>query len=282
LSIHIAHHLNHMKLKNWAYSLFRPSCVLYDKGFSEVRKTPAITTPDKSFSPDIIAWSNMVTLILDAKSGTPQPDEDFNQAKEYLQVPKETLTRFLEHPVNDVEVILLYLEENLREHAPREGLLSKLALEPKILIWALDQTAGQIRLFYGKHSNSDLDTLLKAGLPVNLLPPREIFIQPDSPLSMLAREVFLRLMQLAYRSRNKTFSLDTIAQELEGQVFALSQSEEKAKLRKVIAMGVRENLCRPTEPDCWELNLVFANPEAYLNKLNRLLEQKNLETFMQV
>jgi hypothetical protein len=89
-------------------------------------------------------------------------------------------------------------------------------------------------------------------------------------------------MQLAYRSRNKTFSLDTIAQELEGQVFALSQSEEKAKLRKVIAMGVRENLCRPTEPDCWELNLVFANPEAYLNKLNRLLEQKNLETFMQV
>jgi hypothetical protein len=269
-----------MKLKNWAYSLFKPDQVLYNKGFSEVVKTPLIKMLSKSFSPDIIAWSNKVTLIIDAKSGKPQPEEDFNQAKGYLQIPKETLSRFFGHPVNKIEVVLLYFDENLKESELVESLKSKITLEPKVIVWVLDQRTGQIRLFYGSHSDPDLNAILKARLPVSSLPPPEIFIQPDSPILFLAKEVFVRLMQYAYRSRNKTFSLDTIIHELEGQVYAFSQSEAKSKLRKVVAMGTKENLCRSISSNTWELNLIFENPELYLTKLSRILELKPLESFI--
>lgn len=194
-----------MRLKNWAYSLFKSSSVLFHQGFKVAVPTPAIVAANKYFSPDLIAWSNMVTWILEVKSGKPNPEEDFERAKEYLQISKESLSLVLDRPVNEIEVILLYFEHNLKEHALVEALQSKIILETRIIVWALDQRAGYVCLFYGKHANPDLTTLLKNRIPVSLLPPRDIFVQPDSPLTLLAREVFLRLMERAYRIRDKMF-----------------------------------------------------------------------------
>ena len=252
---------------------------MFHQGFSVIIPTPIITTSEKSFSPDIVAWSNTVTWIIEAKSGKPKPDEDYEQAKEYLQIPKEQLSALLERPVNAVEVILLYLEQNLKERVLVEALQSKLILEPKIIVWALDHRVGQIRLFYGNHKDPDLNSVLKAEIPMDLLPSRDIFIQPDSPLSLLTKETFIRLMERAYRTRDKKFSLDTIKEELNGQIYAFNETEGLRKLRKVVNVGVKQDLCRAIDSDLWELNLAFGNPEHFLRKISELLRQPCLETF---
>lgn len=279
MSIHLEEHVNHMRLKNWAYSLFKSSGVLFHQGFEVAVPTPAIVTVEKCFSPDIVAWSDIVTWILEVKSGKPNPEEDSKQAKEYLQIPKESLSIILGRPVNDVEVILLYLERNLKERGLVEALQSKIILETRIVIWSLDQRAGQVRLFYGEHGDPNLTSLLKARIPISLLPSRDIFVQPDSPLTLLAREVFCRLMERAYRTRDKKFSLSIVKEQLQGQVYAFNENEGNRKLRKAIRMGVRQGLCRIIDSDAWELNLAFKNPEPYLKRLNQFLQQQSLEHF---
>jgi hypothetical protein len=270
-----------MKLKNWAYLLFKPCEALYHIGFEDVRLTPAIIVDEKMLSPDIIAWSDAVTLVLDGKSGKPDPDSDSSQAKEYLQIPKETLEKYFQRPVKDIEVVLLYLEKNLRDKEVTSELLGKIMLERKIIVWSLERLKGEIRLNYGTHSRSDLNDLLNSGIPVPLIPPPHIFLQPDSPLRLIARELFLRLLQRAYRNRTKHFSLDEAEKILESQVYAFSDREQRTKLKRAIGIGAREDLCRSVAPNSWELNLVLRNPERYLEKLNQLIKRKTLEEFLE-
>jgi hypothetical protein len=280
LSLHLENHIEHMKLKNWIHSLFEPCQTLYHAGYTDVRPTPAITVSSKTMSPDIIAWSKILTLIFEVKSGSPNADDDFDRAKEYLEIPFEVLEQYLELPVNKVETVLLYFESNLREQKSTEALKAKISLQQNIVIWSLDKRVGQIRLFYGSHSDVHLNDLLTARLPVNLIPPQRIFVQPDSPTRLLARELFLRLFQRAYRTRSKKFSLNDALIELEGQIYAFSDNEGVAKIRKAIYTGTREGLCKSIDSNVWELNLVLGNPERYLVQLSKLLSQKDFEEFM--
>ena len=69
-------------------------------------------------------------------------------------------------------------------------------------------------------------------------------------------------------------------EELEGQIYAFNESEGTRKLRKAVNMGIKQNLCTVVNSDTWELNLTFKNPEPYLRKINELLQQQSLETFL--
>jgi len=268
-----------MKLKNWAYVLFEHCHALHHMGFVDVRPTPSIEIEGKTLSPDIIAWSQPVTLIIEAKSGSPDPDGDVDQAKDYLEIPKEILEKYLGQPVHEREAVILYSEDNLRDPTPRESLLSKIALERRIIIWSLNKRAGEVHLFYGNHSNQDLNKLLNARLPVALIPPPRIFLQPDSPIVLLTREIFIRLYQRAYRLRTKKFSFEDARVELIGQVFGFDEREEQAKIRKAFTVGNRHELCRQIASDEWELNLVFSNPERYFEKITRLLQQSRVDDY---
>ncbi len=114
---------------------------------------------------------------------------------------------------------------------------------------------------------------------INLIPPRRIFLQPDSPIPLLARELFIRLLERALRYRNKEFSLEDARNELSGQVYAFKDHEEYAKIRKAIGIGVRQQLCRVVTSDQWALDLALTNPERYLEKLSQLLKQSGIEDY---
>lgn len=280
MSIHLQNHIEHMKLKNWIHSLFETCQTLYHLGYTDVRPTPLVTIDSKTMSPDIIAWSKELTLIFEVKSGSPNADEDFDQVKGYLEIPLEVWEKYLELPVSKVETVLLYFENNLKDSKGREALLNKISLQQNVIVWSLDERAGQIRLFYGSHSDMHLNDLLKARLPVSLIPPQRIFVQPDSPTRLLARELFLRLFQRAYRIRSKKFSINDALKELEDQNYAFNDIEKNVKTRNAIRIGMRQGLCRSINSNGWELYLILGKPENYLRLLNKLLAQKEIEEFM--
>lgn len=272
--VNLESHLEHMKIKNWVYSLFQECQALYHQGFKNVHPTPGIMTKEESFEPDIIAWDDTTILIFENKSGKPDPIEDVKRAKKYLRIPIENLRKITNFQVQEIEVVLLYFEEILQnDRALKEELFRNAVLEKKLVIWTLDRKVGRMRRVYGNHSNSNLNTLLKKGLPIELLAPSRIFVQPDSPSVLLAREMFWRLFTWSLKERNKEFTLQTIVEIFKDQFFAFSDTEKQRKLRKAIITGENSNLCKQKSSDIWRLNLNYSNPEEFLEKLGQLLTQ---------
>lgn len=263
-----------MRMKNWVYSLFQENQVLYDQGFRSVQPTPGIEVGEKSVSPDIIAWNDTTVIIFENKSGKPDSEKDVNQAKKYLNIPLEILRELTNLQIQETEVVLLYFEENLQDNRDlKEELFRKAIMERKLVIWTLDKTVGRIRLVYGDHSNSNLNSLLKRGIPIELLAPSRIFVQPNSPSALLSRELFVRLLSWSFKERDKEFTLQTTIEIFKNQFFAFSDSEKHRKLRDAIKTGENLNLCKQKTPETWRLTLNYGNPEEFLEKLNQFLKQ---------
>ncbi len=279
MSVPLKRHVEHMKLKNWAYSLFQPSQVLYHEGFTHIWPTPAISVGNKKLSPDLIAESGTALLILDAKAGKPDPKGDAEGAKRYLKIPLESLQEYTGSQIQDVEVVFLYSEENLQDTELKEKLTGKLTLERRIVVWSLDKLVGKIHLVHGMHSNSKMNKLLRSGLPVNLISPHHIYIQPDSSSSLIARELFQRLLQWSYRTRKKNFDLEVAQETLGDQVYGFSDREELDKLRRAIRIGERNHLCRRADSNIWKLNLFFGRPQSFLEKLHPLTRQRVIDEY---
>jgi hypothetical protein len=264
-----------MQIKNWVYSIFQESQILYHEGFKNVLPTPGIEIGKGTLEPDIIAWNDTTVIIFENKSGTPDPVEDVKRAKKYLRIPLESLRNVTNFQIQEIEVVLLYFEENLLDHRElKEELFGNTIVEKNLVIWVLDRKVGRIRLVYGSHSNRKLNALLKVGLPIELLPPSHIFIQRDSPNALLAKEMFMRLLRRSLKERNKEFTLDTAIDIFADQFFAYSDSEKRDKLRNAIKTGERLDLCREKSSDEWTLNLSYGNPEEFLEKLDLLLKQE--------
>lgn len=263
-----------MQIKNWVYSLFQDSSVLYHQGFKNVRPTPGIEVREGSLTPDIIAWNDAALIIFENKSGKPNPVEDVKQAKKYLRIPLESLRKFTNFQIKEIEVVLLYFEENLQDNRElKKELFGEAIMEKKLIIWTLDRKVGRIRLVYGSHSNLNLNTLLKRGLPIELLPSSRIFIQHDSPRILLAKEMFMRLFSWSLKERNKEFTLKTSIAVFTDQFFAFSDSEKRGKLRDAIKIGEKFGLCKQKSSDEWVLNLSYGNPADFLGKVSLLLKQ---------
>lgn len=268
-----------MQIKNWVYSVFQESQILYHEGFKNVQPTPGIKVSEGKLSPDIIAWNDTAVIIFENKSGKPDPIEDIKKAKKYLHIPLESFRKFTKFQIQAIEVVLLYFEENLLDNRElKEELFGNVVTERNLVIWTLDRKVGRIRLVYGNHSNQKLNILLKTGLPIGLLPPSRIFIQPDSPSVLLAKEMFMRLFSWSLKERNKEFTLDTTIDIFTDQFFAYSDSEKRDKLHKAIKIGERIGLCRQKSSDEWVLNLSYGNPEGFLEKLDLLLKQGYFES----
>lgn len=267
-----------MRIKNWVYWLFQECQVLYHQGFKNVLPTPGIEVKEGNLSPDIIAWDDTTIIIFENKSGKPNPEEDVSRAKKYLRIPIESLREFTNFQIQEIEVVLLYFEENLLENRElKEELERKVIMERKMVVWALDKKVGRIRLVYGNHTNPNLNVMLKKGLPIELLVPNRIFIQPDSPIVLLAKEMFMRLFSWSFKERNKEFTLQTTIEIFKDQFFAFSNSEKRSKLRKAIKIGENLNLCKQKSSDEWVLNLVYGNPEDFTEKIGSLLKQRYLK-----
>jgi hypothetical protein len=279
LLVNLSHHLEHMKIKNWVYSIFQESQILYHEGFKNVLPTPGIEIREGTLEPDIIAWNDTTIIIFENKSGTPDPIEDIKRAKKYLRIPLESFRKFTNFQIQAIEVVLLYFEENLLDNRKlKEELFGNTVMERNLVIWVLDRKVGRIRLIYGNHSNQKLNTLLKAGLPIELLPPSRIFIQRDSPTALLAKEMFMRLLSRSLKERNKEFTLDTAIEIFTDQFFAYSDSEKRNKLRNAIEIGEGLDICKQKSSDEWVLNLTYGNPEEFLEKLDLLLKQEYFES----
>lgn len=267
-----------MQIKNWVYSIFQESQILYHEGFKNVQPTPGIEVSEGKLSPDIIAWNDTAVIIFENKSGKPDPIEDVKKVKKYLRIPLESFQKFTNFQIQAIEVVLLYFEENLLDNRElKDELFGNVVMEKNLVIWTLDRKVGRIRLVYGSHSSQKLNTLLKKGLPIELLSPSRIFIQPDSPLVLLAKEMFMRLLSRSLKERNKEFTLATTLDVFTDQFFAFSDSEKRDKLRKAIKIGVELGLCKQKSSDEWVLNLRYVDPEDFLEKLNQLLKQEHFK-----
>lgn len=274
-------HLEHMDLKNWTLSLFERGKPLYIYGFKNVEATPSITSNDTSLTPDLISWSSKIVLIIECKAGKPS-NEDLKQAKDYKSIPQSSIGKFTGLSTFARKVVLLYYEKKLDSDSKvKEELLSKVALDSDLIVWACEQPF-QIKWIAGDHGDEELNSLLKGGLEIHRFPLHQIEIQPDSPIKLLERLVFNKLWERAYRYKDTRFTIGIVREILENHNYALPKGK-KRKLQDAIKSGVRDDLCiEEQQGKVWRLNMILESPttfERYLQKLRELITYPRLEDF---
>lgn len=270
-----------MDLKNWALSLFEIGRPLHTYGFKEVRATPSIISNDTTLTPDLIAWSNRIVLIIECKGGNPC-EEDLEQVKEYANIPSSSIEKYTGLSDFEKKVVLLYYKKKLdADLKAKEKLLSKSLLEKDLVVWACERPF-QIKCITGDHGDEEIDSLLKGGLEIPHLLRHQIEIQPDSPIKLLENLIFNKLWERAYRYKDTRFTIGYVREILENHNYALPKDKER-KLLDAIKAGVRDNLCTEEQRgQVWRLNLILKSPasiQKYLQKLREIMTYTKLEDF---
>jgi hypothetical protein len=263
-----------MELKNWALSLFQPGAALFEQGFSNAMPTPIIDVPHGILTPDVIAWGKSIFLVVEGKSG--QPDsQDVAKMKKYLKIPYESIRSLTQMQRFTVEGVLLYFEDRFDSNVlAKEDILGKVSLERNMMIWVCTEGI-RIRLVAGSHSDSVLQSILSAGLPISRYPFPQIEVELDSPLILVARTLFKRLWETACRTKDTLFDINLAKIILRDQNYARDDSEETVKVERAIEIGLRESLCLEEQSGrLWRLDLFPDSPvsiKRYLDKLDKLL-----------
>lgn len=273
-------YLDHMDLKNWAFSLFDPGRPLHTYGFKNGRTTPSIKGETKTYTPDVVVWSEEGILILECKGGKPVED-DLTQGKSYVNIPESALLELTGLPSIRRKVILLYFKDMLdSDSKAKEDLLSKLALERDIVLWVYER-GFSVTSIQGSHDEDGLDSLLKGGVDVPRLLSHQIEIQPDSPTVLLETLLFRKLWERAFRYKDTRFTIGIAREILEGHVFAVKNPDRR--LSDAISSAVTHDLCTTEQPgQVWKLNfLLESNPsiQNYLQKLHSVLKYPSLNEF---
>jgi hypothetical protein len=274
-----------MDLKNWAFSLFLQGKPLYEQGFTNVRPTPAIMISNKKLTPDIVAWSGETVLTIECCSVEPNADADVEKIKKYLEIPADSLQKFVGTRNFTHEGVLLYFDDKLQSDKDATNrLLGKIALERNIIVWSCVEGL-QMKLVIGNHSNQSLNSLLEGGLPLDRFPYPQIEVQPDSPKELLTRLLFKRLFERACKNKETRFTVDTAIEILDDQSYAFDPEEGVKKISKVITLGIRLGLCLEEQANrIWRLNFFpdkILSVEAYLKKLSDIITIPRLTSYFE-
>jgi hypothetical protein len=271
-----------MRLKNWAFFLFNPEGTLFHQGFSNVRPTPTVSTPDGLLTPDLMAWDNSTVLVIECCSGTPNAN-DSTKVEKYSRLPSgsyRTLTG-IGSPL--VESVLLYYEDRFKPtEQATEGLLRAISMRRDIAVWTCIPSIA-IQIAAGSHANSTLESVMRGGAPLGPYPSPSIEIQPDSPTELVARVLFRRLFEFAMRSRDTSFTLTQAQESIADQNYATQAGEEETRVRRAIEIGVRFGLCGVEHPGVrWRLDFYrdrHVTVERFLARLSGILSQRSLMDF---
>ena len=279
-TLSIRTYLDHMDLKNWAFSLFDPGRPLHTYGFRNRRATPSIKGETNPCTPDVVVWSEERILILECKGGKPTED-DLTQGKSYVNIPESALLELTGLPSIKRKVILLYFKDMLdSDSKAKEDLLSKLALEKDIVLWVYER-GFSVTSIQGSHDEDGLDSLLKGGIDVPRLLGHQIEIQPDSPTVLLETLLFRKLWERAFRYKDTRFTIGIAREILEGHVFAVKNPDRR--LSDAIRSAETHGLCTMEQPgQVWTLNfLLESNPSIlnYTQKLHSVLSYPSLNEF---
>jgi len=281
ITISVRTQLHHMDLKNWAFSLFDSGRPLHTYGFKNRRATPSIVRESDSWTPDLIAWSDKMVLIIECKAGAPGED-DLIQAKSYTDIPQSAIMKLTGLSNFTRKVILLYLKERLESNPKlKEELLTRSSLQKDIVVWACEE-GFNIVLVDGSHGDDELDSLLKGSLGLTHLPTRQIEIQPDSPVILLEKLLFTELWERAFRFRDTRFTIGQARQILANHNYARKKHRER-KLKNAVKSGERHGLCSEEQPgQVWKLSFILGSPasiEIYLKKLGEIITYPELKDF---
>jgi hypothetical protein len=273
-------YLDHMDLKNWAFSLFDDGCPLHTYGFKYRRATPSITGETKIWTPDLVVWSDKSILIVECKGGKPTED-DLMQAKTYADIPESALLALTGLAKVERKVVLLYFKDILQSDLiAKEALLAKLALQRDILVWAYER-GFSVTSVQGSHDEDELDSLLKGGIDVPRLLSHQIEIQPDSPTVLLERLLFRKLWERAFRYKDTRFTIGTAREILDGHIFAVKNPDRR--LNEAISSGESHGLCSTEQPgQVWKLDVILESPpsiQSYLQRLQDVLKYPGLQEF---
>jgi len=271
-----------MQLKNWAFCLFNPDGALFHQGFTNVRPTPSISTPDGLLTPDLVAWDSSTILMIECCSGTPNSG-DLDKVDKYLRLPSTCYATLTGIGSPFIESVLLYYEDKFEsDQAGRDDLLRAISLRRDIIVWTCVPSL-VIRSEAGSHSSDAIGSTMRGGAPLGRFPSPQIEIQPDSPEMLVARVLFRRLFELATKTRETSFTLVEAQQSIADQNYASQASEEETKLRRAIGVGLRLGLCEEERPGVrWRLKFYYDRPvtmERFLSRLTGMLSQPNLADF---
>jgi len=248
-----------------------------------VRPTPAIRVRQKELTPDMIAWGKEAVLIIECSSVEPNPDADIEQIRRYLGIPPESIRILVKVPKFTIEGILVYFDDRLRsDEDATNRLLRKISLEKDIIVWSCARGL-QIKLAAGSHSNQDLNSVLRGGLPLDRFPYPQIEVQIDSPKGLFTKLLFKRLWERACRVKDTQFTLSITEEVLADQNYASSDEEANKKIIKAIALGMKYELCSEEKKDrIWRLNFFpdkAPSVESYLKKLAEVSANQRLNEF---
>jgi hypothetical protein len=273
-------YLDHMDLKNWAFSLFDSGHPLHTYGFKYRRATPSIIGETKIWTPDLIVWSDRMILIIECKGGKPT-DEDLFQAKTYADIPESVLSTLTGISGSERKVVLMYFKDMLESDLKmKETLLAKSVLEKDILIWVCEK-GFSVTLVQGSHGENELDSLMNGGIDLPHFLGYQIEIQPDSPTALLEKLLFTKLWERAFRYKDTRFTLGTAREILENQNYASKNPDRR--LNDAINSGEKHGLCNTEQPgQVWKLNFILGSPPSiqnYLRKLKDVLNYPELQEF---
>lgn len=282
ITMSLRSHLDHMDLKNWVFSLFDVGRPLHTYGFRNRRATPIIASDTKEWTPDVIAWSDKMALIIECKTGEPD-EEDIAQAKSYADIPESAITSLTGTPNLSRKVILLYFKDRLYSNPKLlEALLAKSSLEKDLVIWACEK-GYNIALVDGSHAEDELDSLLRGNLGLTHFPAQAIEIQPDSPTVLVERLLLTRLWERAFKYKDTRFTIGTAKEILENHNYADKKNRER-RLNDAIRSAEKHGLCSTEQTGAiWKLNFIADKPSSvtnYLEKLNEIIKYPELQNFI--
>lgn len=252
-------------------------------GFKDRRATPSIIGETKTWTPDLIVWSEKMILIIECKGGKPS-ENDLLQAKTYSDIPQSVLSTLTGLSRFQRKVVLLYFKNILElDSKAKEALMSKSALEKDILIWACEK-GFSVTTVQGNHDEDELNSLLKGGLDLPHFLSQQIEIQPDSPIILLEKLLFTKLWERAFRYKDTRFTIGTAREILENHNYALKNLNRR--LNDAINSGENHGLCISEQPgQVWKLNFIIGSPpsiQTYLRKLKDVLKYPELQGFSEV